>query len=920
MITLAEISRLRDRAAVERFVSERFDGDAAKFASDISASLNQLLQTDLKKSARFVKLAGKCFACLPKEFASRYLALQARLAHWSGNSKEAVRKYSLAIRQFEKTKQHQLAAQTRQGLMDAYMYLGRHEEALTTGKKALSYFRKNRQEANAARVMTNIGNVYHRLDRNREALQYYDRARAIFEKQGGLQLALVDFNRANIYTNLNRLDEAEKLYRQTAEIYHRQGLAIAEAKIEYSLAYLYFLQSRYTDSLATFDRVMDSFKKLGDSKAVAITTLDLAEINTHLNQLGSTVMLGQEAKDACGKLGLRYEEAKAAYFVAEGLRHFGDYPQATRYLSEAERLFRKERNRLWLGMVGLERAKLLLESGKLAAATRRAVAAQRLFGASGDERRSIDAEITVIETAFAGSNGASSQRRALQLLKRRPAGYQEYQLHCLLGQRRLRESQPAAALKHFRQAIVVAEKMLLNLQADEGRFFFALSKQTAYNAAIDCLLKLGKPKKSFLQNLQALSVLNQRRPSDATTAREVPEKLLRVRDNLRAALKQMSRTPESSPTRALTSPALQQMEHRLYTHERKIASLLSSSTSVQSQAVKSESPRLDMLADDEVLINPIKLSEGVCVFCAEKGQVDFVRCAISADTLETTIRELHFLMENAVYLLGGRSNSQAAINAILRRLYDWLFEPLAGLTGKRRLILLVDGLFAQIPFAALPDAEGRLLKDRFALSVIVSPDNLIDKDSPAGLDRDKSSAVFAPPASGLPMVGIEGKKIGALFPKAKLYLDDTASSANLRRELEMSEGFVHIATHASRSSENPLFSRLLLSDGPFFPFDLFGCGVRAQLVTLSGCQTAAPGIYYANSFSLARAFYQAGARFVLASLWPVSDKLSMVFMTEFYRSLNAGADIPSAYHVALDRVRSMNNNPAFWAPYVLLGI
>ena len=65
---------------------------------------------------------------------------------------------------------------------------------------------------------------------------------------------------------------------------------LAADKAEYSLAYLYFLDDKYTQALKTFDKVLDKFINAGDNKSVAVTRLDLVEINIHLNQFGSAVM------------------------------------------------------------------------------------------------------------------------------------------------------------------------------------------------------------------------------------------------------------------------------------------------------------------------------------------------------------------------------------------------------------------------------------------------------------------------------------------------------------------------------------------------------------------------------------------------------------------------------------------------------
>ncbi len=106
----------------------------------------------------------------------------------------------------------------------------------------------------------------------------------------------------------------------------------------------------------------------------------------------------------------------------------------------------------------------------------------------------------------------------------------------------------------------------------------------------------------------------------------------------------------------------------------------------------------------------------------------------------------------------------------------------------------------------------------------------------------------------------------------------------------------------------------------FFPFDLLRTGVAAELVTLSGCQTAAPGLYYGNSFSLAKAFYQAGSRYVLATLWPVSDRLTEIFMSEFYMQLKQTGSPTRAYADALRQLQTATDHPASWAAFVLIGV
>lgn len=920
MIDIADISYLNSKKNTERFINDRYDGDIARFLSDINSTVNKLLQTDLKQVAAFIDRLEPLFRYLPDFHRPRLLAVKARYAHWTGDSRKASRLYRKAVDQLHSVRNYDAAARARQGLMDVYMYLGYYQEALRTGRSALTYFRKKGNEYNAARVMTNIGNIYHRLDHNTMALRYYNRARRYFEKDGGVPLAIIDFNRANIYANLNRLDKAEELYKTVSKRFQEGRMDLAAGKAEYSLAYLYFLEDKYTLALQTFDRVMELFESTGDQKSIAVTQLDLAEINIHLNQFGSAVMHGERALTTCRKLGMRYEQAKTAFFIAEAYRQLRDNQLAARYLNRAEKLFKEENNKLWLGMVNITRARLQMASRRYTEADKNAGEAYAYFQQSGDKRRSIDARITVMEIYLRKEMYKKAIQLGQKLLRNKLVNYQKHNiLHCI-GQAYLNLSELNRALEYLNRAIAVIEKMLENIYPDEIRFFFAFNKYPTYLSAVNCQLRTKRVKESFLQHSKALALLNKRQLPMELIQKEVPEHLLQAHSELRASLKKLSVTSDGEQRQVVSPKSLYRNEHRLWDTERKIRSYLYPVPSTIPRSGELTGEYTECIADGEVLVNFISVDRKIGAFCVSPDHTRFVNCPVGERELENKLRELHFLMEMSVHSPGGHFRNREVIGSYLTTLYDWLIKPL-NLTGNvEKLILLLDGIYAQLPFSAFKDADGRWLKDRLEIEIIINPDDLLNKRRHKKLAIRSRCAVFAPPNSGLPAAIQEGINISKVFPSAKVYMEQEAGIENLRKELKQSGGFVHIATHASRSSENPLFSRIMMSDGPFFPFDLFGTGIKARLITLSGCQTAAPGIYYGNSFSLAKAFYQGGANCVLASLWPISDKISLVFMTEFYTALGMDGIISKAYIKAMNKTCRINDNPAFWSPFVMLGI
>jgi len=921
MISITDISRLRSGAAVSRFIERGFDGSIDAFVAGLNETANKLVQSDLKKAKRLIGHIHRLSRLLPREYRPNLLVIEARAEHWTGNSSSAAVKYAKAISLFEKKRDFKSAALTRQGLMDVYMYLGKYDKALSTGKKALTYLRRKGEGVSSAKVMTNIGNVYHRLDKNRLALSYYNKARDIFEPVGGLPLAVVDYNRANVLANMSKFDEAADLYRSAATVYREHGLSLAAAKSDYSLAYLHFLRDDYTRALASFERVSETFERLGDEKAATTTLMDLAEINLHLNQYGSTIAICERIIPSLVRQGLKYELAKSHYFMARALISLGDHREGLGQLKSAGKLFEREHNDLWSGMVRLELCRRYLDEGRQARSASLAAETVSIFKSSGDKRHQTDAELLLLRSQIASGEASAALKRGSRLLKSNMLSYQRHMLNSEIGAYHLKNDNPDRALEYFELAAKDVEIMLQSLYPDELQFFFALDKYSTYLGLVECLIRLGRVKESFLKQSRMLSLLNRPWVSEKALAGKVPENLLERRTALRSEIKKLSKVCGGGERAAGASgTGLAEIEGMLWENERKIRLKLRGYAGTR---LSKSDPQLDPMASlgpHDTMVTFTSIGGRAGGFIATAKHARFVELPIRIHELESIIREFQFLMERTVLSRQiGEHESDNAASYYLEKLYGLLIEPL-GLKSVDKLILMPDGLFSQIPFCALRHPDGKFLKDMFDFRVIVSPEDLSQMHLRGGISPSERSVAFTPSTANLLMAAREGSRIGEVFPGMGLYDGDSATCERLSRELSECDGFVHIATHASRSSENPLFSRILMSDGPFFPFDLFGHGINAKLVTLSGCQTAAPGIYYGNSFSLAKAFHRGGARFVLASLWPVSDKVTMAFMSEFYGALRLKEDITFAYNSALDVTLNIFSDAAYWSPFVMLGI
>jgi CHAT domain-containing protein len=131
---------------------------------------------------------------------------------------------------------------------------------------------------------------------------------------------------------------------------------------------------------------------------------------------------------------------------------------------------------------------------------------------------------------------------------------------------------------------------------------------------------------------------------------------------------------------------------------------------------------------------------------------------------------------------------------------------------------------------------------------------------------------------------------------------------------------LHFATHARIEPQTPHWSRILLADEDLTVLDIMALRLRARLVTLSACSSALGEIGRGDELiGLARAFFYAGARALVASLWAVEDESTVALMTQFYQNLRAGNSIADALRAAQRAMIRAGGEPFQWAPFVAVG-
>jgi CHAT domain-containing protein len=308
----------------------------------------------------------------------------------------------------------------------------------------------------------------------------------------------------------------------------------------------------------------------------------------------------------------------------------------------------------------------------------------------------------------------------------------------------------------------------------------------------------------------------------------------------------------------------------------------------------------------------------VSYFIGESESAAFVTstAGTTAVPLSETRRGLEPVVERAA---SGDSPALAS-------LYRALVAPLATQLKTKRLVVVPHGVLSLVPFEALYDGKQYLFQ-RFAVSRASHAVDLVGQTSAARKPAASGLAAAAPEVAGLPKLpGATAELAGvqAALPRTVTLARDL-SEAQLRARLPQLQ-HLHLIAHTELVPSAPMFTRLLLGaggggDGSFEAREIASLNLpNLELVVLSACDSAT-GRSAGRHGSLAHAFLAAGARSIVASLWPVSDAASAELMRHFYARVAAGDPIDralgSARQALLDQ--SQFAHPREWAPFVLLG-
>ena len=110
-------------------------------------------------------------------------------------------------------------------------------------------------------------------------------------------------------------------------------------------------------------------------------------------------------------------------------------------------------------------------------------------------------------------------------------------------------------------------------------------------------------------------------------------------------------------------------------------------------------------------------------------------------------------------------------------------------------------------------------------------------------------------------------------------------------------------------------------DGYLESGEILQLKLNSDLVVLSSCRSGLGEIDEAEGvIGMQKAFFEAGAKSVVVSLWDVNDKYTSLFMQSFYKYISEGFDKSEALRKAkIFFKQNYSANPYYWSAFVLSG-
>ncbi|AXG68586.1 photosystem I assembly protein Ycf3 [Kordia sp. SMS9] len=485
------------------------------------------------------------------------------------------------------------------------------------------------------------------------------------------------------------------------------------------------------------------------------------------------------------------------------------------------------------------------------------------------------------------------------------------------------------ALETFTLADRLIDIIYVESREDLSKLFWRKKGATFYPKAVEVCYRLQQPEKAFffMEKNKAMLLLENMTNATAKRLSKLPENILNREQNLIKQIKTLESEIQGNAT--VKTKRTDSLKNTIFIYKTAYNAFIDSletsypkyynyKTNIQIVTLKKVQKSLQK---DALVLQYIVGTEKGFVALISSDEVQLQELP-PTEILSKTVTTY----KNAVSKPFVNKNDKQTYQEVATKLYKQLlpFENAAHFSQKR-ITIIADGMLQYIPFEALRMPNNEYLIQNAEIHYNYS----LSSAAQSKQNKTPISETFIAIAptkfknnqfATLTTSSTELQKLTNIFDADHFQYENatkerfTTAYGNYK--------IVHLSTHGGIDNTVPWMA---FYDEKITLDELYFTKNQSDLVVLSACKTSDGELKKGEGvMSLARGFFNAGAKSVVSSLWDINEKASNEIIQEFYKNIVAGDTKSAALQKAKLSYIQKNKNtsevsPYYWSALTLTG-
>lgn len=482
------------------------------------------------------------------------------------------------------------------------------------------------------------------------------------------------------------------------------------------------------------------------------------------------------------------------------------------------------------------------------------------------------------------------------------------------------------ALETFTLADQLIDIIYVESREDLSKLFWRKKGATFYPKAVEVCNRLQQPEKafSFMEKNKAILLLENMTNGTAKRLSKLPDTILEREQNLIKEIKTLE--SEIQEAASEEDALIDSLKNDVFKCKKEYAAFIDSLETnypkyynykkniniVTLQNVQQE------LEKDELILQYIVGKEKGFVTLVSSSTIQLKELPITEKLIETAT-----IYKEAVSKPFINTQDKNRYTTIAKKLYQQLipFDNAETRLAQKRITIIADGILQYIPFEALLTSKGEYLIESTEIHYNYSLSSAAQSQQ-NNTNIPENFIAIAP-------TKFLNDQFGALETSTEeLELLTNIFDANhfqykeaTKKRFKEAYGnykIVHLSTHGGINNTTPWMA---FYDEKMTLDELYFTKNQSDLVVLSACKTSDGELKKGEGvMSLARGFFNAGAKSVVSSLWDINEKASNDIIQEFYKNILNGDTKSEALQKAKLTYIEQNKNTSEASPYYWSGL